>query len=40
MPWTVNSEEDILFCIDQKFKGLITDYPERALKIRGDLESR
>lgn len=40
MPWTVNSEEDILFCIDQKFKGLITDFPERALKIRDGLESR
>ncbi len=40
IPWTVNSKEDILFCINQKFKGLITDYPKRALEIRNSLKSR
>lgn len=37
-PWTVNSEEDIRYCYKKKFKGIITDYPAKALKIRKEIQ--
>ncbi|TLQ04656.1 glycerophosphodiester phosphodiesterase [Pediococcus stilesii] len=37
-PWTVNSAEDIRYCCKKRFKGIITDYPARALKIRKEIQ--
>jgi glycerophosphoryl diester phosphodiesterase len=37
-PWTVNSEDDIRYCFKKRFKGIITDYPARALKIRKKMQ--
>lgn len=37
-PWTVNSEDDIKYCFKNNFKGIITDYPTRALKIRKKMQ--
>jgi glycerophosphoryl diester phosphodiesterase len=37
-PWTVNSADDIKYCCKKRLKGLITDYPSRALKIRKQIQ--
>ena len=33
LPWTVDKYEDIQFMIDLKVDGLITNYPDRAVKL-------
>ncbi len=33
IPWTVNNPDDMARLIDQKVDGLITDYPDRGLKV-------
>ena len=32
--WTINSEEDLIYCFDKKVSGIFTDFPENALAIR------
>ena len=36
IPWTVNEKKDIQSMLDLKVDGLITDYPERVLELRGE----
>lgn len=38
-PWLVNQEEDIRFCLERQVTGIITDFPERALDVRGKVTS-
>lgn len=33
-PWTVNKNDDIIKCFENNISGVITDYPEKALKLR------
>ena len=33
VPWTVNNEEQMSALIEQGVDGLVTDYPDRALKV-------
>lgn len=35
IPWTINEKEDIQKMMELKVDGIITDYPERVLEIRG-----
>ncbi|MDO5017728.1 MAG: glycerophosphodiester phosphodiesterase family protein [Lagierella massiliensis] len=32
--WTINKEEDIRYCFENRIDSIITDYPERAIQIR------
>ena len=32
--WTINSEEDLIYCFNKKVAGIFTDYPQKALTIR------
>lgn len=32
--WTINSEEDLMYCFNKKVAGIFTDYPQKALTIR------
>ena len=33
IPWTINQEEDLKYMIELKVDGIITDYPDRLMKI-------
>ena len=33
IPWTVNTNEDLLLMLDYDVNGIITDYPNRLLKL-------
>ncbi|MCA9765412.1 MAG: tRNA (adenosine(37)-N6)-dimethylallyltransferase MiaA [Carnobacterium sp.] len=32
--WTINNEEDLIYCFDKKVAGIFTDFPEKALVIQ------
>jgi glycerophosphoryl diester phosphodiesterase len=32
--WTINSEEDLIYCFNKKVAGIFTDFPQKALTIR------
>ncbi|WP_414840160.1 tRNA (adenosine(37)-N6)-dimethylallyltransferase MiaA [Carnobacterium sp. TMP28] len=32
--WTINNEEDLIYCFDKKVAGIFTDFPEKALTIQ------
>lgn len=32
--WTINSEEDLVYCFDERVSGIFTDFPEKALAIQ------
>ena len=33
-PWTINTEEEINWCYGLGVTGIITDYPERAIRLK------
>jgi glycerophosphoryl diester phosphodiesterase len=35
--WTVNTEEDMKFCLEHKIDAIITNYPDIALKVREEI---
>lgn len=37
--WTVNQDQELNYCFDQGVSGIITDYPEKALALRNQLET-
>lgn len=37
-PWTVNSEADMTYCFRHHFAGMFTDYPDRAVAVRDEIQ--
>jgi glycerophosphoryl diester phosphodiesterase len=33
--WTVNSTQDLSFCLQHNIDAILTDYPDEALRLRG-----
>ncbi|EOL48773.1 glycerophosphodiesterase [Enterococcus phoeniculicola] len=33
-PWTINESDDMLACFEQNLTGIITDFPEKAVRLR------
>ncbi|WP_034550382.1 glycerophosphodiester phosphodiesterase [Carnobacterium funditum] len=34
--WTINSEEDLIYCFNKKVTGIFTDFPKKAIAIRNE----
>lgn len=37
--WTINQDQELNYCFNQGVSGIITDYPEKALALRNQLET-
>ncbi|MCZ2492717.1 glycerophosphodiester phosphodiesterase [Dellaglioa carnosa] len=37
-PWTVNSTKDMTYCFKKKYDAIFTDYPAKALEVRGNIQ--
>ncbi|MGM0123528.1 glycerophosphoryl diester phosphodiesterase [Enterococcus sp. AZ194] len=37
-PWTINESETMLACFEQKLTGIITDFPEKAVRLKRSLK--
>ncbi|EOI02991.1 hypothetical protein UAY_00736 [Enterococcus moraviensis ATCC BAA-383] len=39
-PWTVNEEKEMMFCFRHHLTGIHTDYPKKALELRGAMQNK